>query len=151
MTTHPGTIALGSDHAGFTYKEKTKELLASLGWAVQDYGTASTESTDYPDYSHRVAGAVASGEATFGILICGTGIGMAIVANKHCGIRASNVESPGAARLARAHNDANVLAFGERLVTWETARQIITTFLSTPFEGGRHQRRVEKIHALTHL
>ncbi len=149
--TERGAIAVGSDHAGFSYKERTKEFVTSLGWRVRDFGTTSPESADYPDYGHRVAEAVASGEADYGILICGTGIGMSIVANKHRGIRAANVESVQAARLARAHNNANILAFGERLVPWETAQEIITVFLSTPFEGGRHQRRVDKIHALTDL
>ena len=145
------TIALGSDHAGFEYKEKIKELLTSMSLPFRDFGTTSTESTDYPDYAHSVAKAVGSGEAKFGILVCGTGIGMSIVANKHAGVRASNVESDAAARLAREHNDANVLAIGARITPWETAKEIIRTFVTTQFAGGRHQRRIDKIHALTNL
>lgn len=144
-------IALGADHAGFAYKEKIKDLLKSMGVEFQDFGTQSTDSTDYPDYAHRVAEAVSSGKAEYGILVCGTGIGMSIVANKHRGIRASNVESVEAARLAREHNNANVLAIGARLTPWEKAIEIIKMFLATNFEGGRHQRRVDKIHALTNL
>ena len=142
-------IAIGADHAGFEYKEKLKELLRSLGAEYQDFGTSSLESTDYPDYAHTVATAVGSGKAQLGILICGTGIGMAIVANKHKGVRAANVESVLAATMARSHNDANVLAIGARLTTWEAAKEIVAAFLKTNFEGGRHQRRVEKIQALT--
>lgn len=144
-------IALGADHAGFEYKEKIKGLLKSLGFEFRDFGTNSTESTDYPDYAHAVAEAVGSGAAEYGILVCGTGIGMAIVANKHNGVRAGNVESVEAARMARAHNNANVLAIGARLTPWDMAAEIVKTFLSTAFEGGRHQRRVDKIHTLTNL
>jgi ribose 5-phosphate isomerase B len=144
-------IALGADHAGFEYKEKIKQLLTSLGMAFEDYGTNSAESTDYPDFAHAVAEAVGAGKAEFGILVCGTGIGMAIVANKHNGVRAANVESAEAATMARAHNNANVLAVGARLTAWEKVPEIVKTFLSTKFEGGRHQRRVEKIHSLTNL
>ena len=144
-------IALGADHAGYEYKEKIKELLKSLGIEFQDFGTDSTTSTDYPDYAHKVAEFVASGKAEDGILICGTGIGMSIVANKHKGIRASNVESVNAAKFARSHNNANILAIGSRLTPWETVKEIFKIFLSTKFEGGRHQQRVEKIHSLTNL
>lgn len=144
-------IALGADHAGFEYKERIKELLKSLGLPYQDFGTQTSESTDYPDYAHNVAEAVGSGKAEFGILVCGTGIGMSIVANKHNGVRAGNVESVEGARMARAHNNANVLAIGARLTPWEKAEEIIKTFLATAFEGGRHQRRVDKIHTLTNL
>jgi ribose 5-phosphate isomerase B len=144
-------IAIGADHAGYEMKEKMKDLLKSMGMEFQDFGTHSTESTDYPDYAHKVAEVVSSGKAEFGILICGTGIGMAIVANKHNGVRASNVESVEAARLARSHNNANVLAIGARLTPWEKAKEIIQTFITTKFEGGRHQRRVDKIHSLTNL
>jgi ribose 5-phosphate isomerase B len=144
-------IALGADHAGFEYKEKIKELLKSLGVPFQDFGTKGGESTDYPDYAHAVAEAVASGKAEYGILVCGTGIGMSIVANKHNGIRAGNVESVEGAKMARAHNNANILAIGARLTPWEKAQEIVKTFLSTTFEGGRHQRRVDKIHTLTNL
>jgi ribose 5-phosphate isomerase B len=144
-------IALGADHAGYEMKEKMKSLLKSMGMDFQDFGTNSTESTDYPDYAHKVAEVVSLGKAEFGILVCGTGIGMAITANKHNGVRASNVESVEAARLARSHNNANVLAIGARLTPWDKAKEIIQTFLTTTFEGGRHQRRVDKIHSLTNL
>ncbi len=147
----PRTIAAGSDHAGFEYKQKIVELLRSMGMEVLDFGAASPDSVDYPDYAHSVAGAVASGKAEAGILVCGTGIGMSIVANKHAGIRAANVESVGAARLAREHNDANVLALGARLTGWEQAKEILLAFLSTGFQGGRHQKRVDKIHTITNL
>src|SRR5689334_21703420 len=112
-------IALGADHAGFAYKEKIKELLTSMGVEFRDFGTSSAESTDYPDYAHKAAEAVSSGQAELGILVCGTGIGMSIVANKHKGVRAANVESVQAAQLARQHNNANVLAIGARLTTWD--------------------------------
>ena len=144
-------IALGADHAGFEVKEKIKSLLNSMGLEFKDFGTNSVESTDYPDYAHKVAEAVSSGKAERAILVCGTGIGMSIVANKHNGVRAAVVESVNAAKLAREHNDANVLALGARITPWEQALEIIKTFLSTKFEAGRHQRRVEKIHTLTNL
>ena len=144
-------IVLGADHAGYEFKEKIKALLKSLGYEFVDYGTSSAESTDYPDYGHRVAEAVSNGTAERGILVCGTGIGMSIVANKHEGVRAAAVESVAAAKLSREHNDANILALGARITPWETTQEIIKTFLTTAFEGGRHQRRVEKIHTLTNL
>ena len=138
-------IAIGADHAGYEYKEKLKELLKELRAEFKDFGTTSAESTDYPDFAHSVATAVGSGDAEYGILVCGTGIGMAIAANRHKGIRAANVESVQAATMARSHNNANVLAIGARLTPWETVREIVTAFLKTKFEGGRHQRRVDKI------
>lgn len=144
-------IALGADHAGFEIKERVKELLKKLGYEFQDFGANSPESTDYPDFAHKVAQSVSEGRTDKGILICGTGIGMSIVANKHKGVRAAVVESVAAAKLAREHNDANILALGARLTSWDTAKEIIRTFLSTKFEGGRHQQRVEKIHSLTRL
>jgi ribose 5-phosphate isomerase B len=144
-------IALGADHAGYEFKEKIKELLKSLGFDYKDFGTNSNEATDYPDYAHKVAESVSSGEAEYGILICGTGIGMSMAANKHKGIRASNVESVEAARLARAHNNANILTIGSRLISWSTAVEIIKVFLSTKFEGGRHERRVQKINSVSNL
>ena len=144
-------IALGADHAGFEVKEKIKTFLQSIGYSFQDFGTTSTDSTDYPDYAHTVSEAVASGKAELGILVCGTGIGMSIVANKHNGIRAAVVESTSAAQLARQHNNANILALGARITPWETAQEIIKIFLTTKFEGGRHQRRVDKIHTITNL
>lgn len=144
-------LALASDHAGFEYKQKIRTLLEELGVPYKDYGTSSTESTDYPDWAHRVAEAVSISECDRGILICGTGIGMSIAANKHKGVRAAACESATAARLSRLHNNANILALGERLVGWECVVDIIKMFLTTPFEGGRHERRVNKIHSLTNL
>lgn len=144
-------IAVGADHAGYEYKEKIKELLKSMNIEFQDFGTDSTTSTDYPDFAHKVALDVGSGKAEYGILICGTGIGMSITANKHKGVRASNVESVEGAKLARAHNNSNILAIGSRLTPWETVKEIIKVFISTKFEGGRHAQRVEKIHSLTNL
>lgn len=144
-------VALGADHAGYEYKEKIKKLLASLGVEYKDLGTTSAENTDYPDFAHRVAEEVSNCRSTKGILVCGTGIGMSIVANKHKGVRAAVVESVAAAKLSREHNDANVLAIGARITPWDTAVEIIKTFLFTQFEGGRHQFRVEKIHSLTNL
>jgi ribose 5-phosphate isomerase B len=144
-------VALASDHAGFEYKEHIKKLLDQLAVSFKDYGAFSAESTDYPDWAHRAAEGIIGGECDRGILICGTGIGMSIIANKHKGIRAAACESTTAARLARQHNDANVLALGERITGWESAADIVQTFLSTPFEGGRHERRVNKIHSITGL
>jgi len=151
MTSHNHTIAAGSDHAGFEYKQKIVDLLRTKGLEVLDCGTSSPDSTDYPDYAHKVAQSVSTGKAEFGILVCGTGIGMSITANKHPGIRAANVESVKAAQMAREHNNANILAIGSRLLSWEQAREILEQFLSTEFEGGRHQRRVDKIHDVTNL
>ncbi|MGA3286487.1 MAG: ribose 5-phosphate isomerase B [Bacteroidota bacterium] len=145
-------IAIGSDHAGFEYKERLKKLLDEIGKPYQDFGTTSPDSVDYPDIAHVVSKAVASGKCLQGILICGTGIGMSIVANKHKGIRAAACESPACAKLSREHNDANILCFGARITSWETATEIVKTFLSTPFSGGeRHMCRIEKIHSLTDL
>ncbi len=142
-------IALASDHAGFQYKEKTKAFLKTLNFEFKDFGTFTPDSVDYPDFAHTASEAVSKGECEQGILICGTGIGMSIVANKHKGVRAAACESVSAASLARRHNNANVLCIGERLVTWDVAEEIIRVFLTTNFEAGRHTRRVEKIHSLT--
>lgn len=144
-------IALASDHAGFQYKEDIKKLLDELKLPYRDFGPSTSESTDYPDWGHKASQAVTDGECDQAILICGTGIGMSIVANKHKGVRAAVCESASAARLARQHNDANVLTLGERLTGWEAVVDIVKTFFSTSFEGGRHARRVEKIHSLTKL
>lgn len=144
-------IALASDHAGFEYKVGIKALLEEMKEPYQDFGTLSKESTDYPDWAHAASEAVSRGECEKGILICGTGIGMSIVANKHKGVRAAACESVTAARLARLHNDANILTVGQRVSGWEAVADIVRTFLSTPFEGGRHSRRVNKIHSLTNL
>lgn len=144
-------IAIGSDHAGYEYKEKIKKLLSSMNLSYEDMGTDSPDSTDYPDYGHKVAEAVSRGKAERGILVCGTGIGMSIVANKHKGVRAAAAQSLEAARLSRAHNDANILCIGARVTTWVDAQEIVKVFLGTGFEGGRHQRRVDRIHSLTDL
>ncbi len=141
-------IAIGSDHAGYQLKEVIKARLVASGAEVDDLGTTSEASVDYPDYAAAVARRVASGASDRGILVCGTGIGMAIAANKVNGIRAAPAESLEAARLSRAHNDANVLTLGARLTPADRALDIVQTFLDTPFEGGRHQRRVDEIRAL---
>jgi ribose 5-phosphate isomerase B len=145
-------IAIGSDHAGFEYKENLKNLLKQLGKAFQDFGTSSKTSTDYPDFAHVVSEAVASGKFETGILICGTGIGMSIVANKHKGIRAAVCESAESARLSRAHNNANILCLGARVLSWDKTEEIVKTFLSTPFsDEERHKQRIAKIHSITKL
>jgi len=144
-------IALASDHAGFQYKEDIKKLLDELKLPYKDFGPSTGESTDYPDWGHIASDAVSRGECVQGILVCGTGIGMSIVANKHKGVRAAVCESVTAARLARQHNDANVLTIGERITGWEAVVDIVKVFFSTSFEGGRHARRVGKIHTLTNL
>ena len=141
-------IALGADHAGFHVKETIRKFLEEAGYTVDDLGTWSEESVDYPDYARKVADRVAKGQDQLGILTCGTGIGMAITANKVEGIRAALAHDIATARMAREHNDANVLALGGRVVDEAAALEIVRTFLSTPFAGGRHQRRVDKINAL---
>ena len=144
-------VALASDHAGFEYKEKVKQLLASLNVAFEDFGTNSIDSVDYPDFSHKASEAITNGKCERGIFVCGTGIGMSIVANKHKGIRAAVCESVESVKLTRQHNDANVLCFGARISEWNTTEEMIKVFLTTEFEGGRHLKRVEKIHSLTNL
>ncbi|WP_266203571.1 ribose 5-phosphate isomerase B [Pontibacter kalidii] len=140
-------IAIGGDHAGYTYKSMLKGLLAELGHQVQDFGPDSDASVDYPDHVHPLAKAVASKEADFGILICGSGNGVAITANKYQEIRAALCWLPELAKLAREHNNANVLCIPARFVSEEVAREMVKTFLSTAFEGGRHLNRVNKIAA----
>ena len=141
-------IALASDHAGFHGKEAIKKTLAELGVEYADLGTHSEDSVDYPDYAERVARAVAAGEYERGILVCGSGIGMEIAANKVPGIRAALAWNEETARLARTHNDANIVAVGERTTPPETIDRIIRIFLTTEFAGGRHARRIEKIAKL---
>jgi ribose 5-phosphate isomerase B len=143
------TIAIGSDHAGFRYKQELADFLRASGYTVEDFGTHSLDSVDYPDFAAAVGRAVASGNAPFGVLVCGSGIGVSITANKVAGVRAANCLTEEMARLARQHNNANVVTLGERLVTLDAAKEIINTFLETAFEGGRHEKRVEKIHTLT--
>ena len=143
-------IALGADHAGVQLKADIKKFLDERGVPYTDFGTNTTDSVDYPDFAATVARAVADGSHDRGLLFCGSGIGMAMAANKVPGVRAASVVDEVSTRLSREHNDANVLALGERLTPVETARQLVTTFLDTPFGGGRHQRRVDKISALDH-
>lgn len=142
-------IAIGSDHAGFELKKIIIDWLNEHEHQVLDFGAFSSESVDYPDYAYPTAESVAAGISDFGILICGTGTGMCITANKITGIRAANCITPEMAKLSREHNNANVLAMGSRLIDAETARRITSVFLETDFEGGRHMIRVEKIHSLT--
>ena len=139
-------IALAADHGGVDYKDRIAEMLRSDGYDVLDFGVHSHESVDYPDYARQAADAVSRGEVENAIIVCGSGIGVSIVANKSHGVRAANCTSPEMARLSREHNHANVLTLGERLVDWETARQIVETFLQTPPSNDeRHVRRVGKI------
>jgi len=141
-------ISIGSDHAGFAYKESLKSMLVAEGHEVVDVGTHSEERADYPDYGVAAARLVADGTVRFGVLVCGSGIGISIAANKVNGIRAANCTTVEMAMLARQHNDANMVAVGQRLVTEAEAIAIVKAFLSTDFEGGRHADRVAKIHAL---
>jgi len=142
-------IAIGADHAGFHAKQLLAEHLCAAGYQVHDLGTFSEESVDYPDIAVAVARCVAHGEDELGILLCGSGIGVSIVANKIVGIRAANCCTPTMARLAREHNNANILCMGARLHTTDELIAITDAFVSASFEGGRHQRRVEKIHSTT--
>jgi ribose 5-phosphate isomerase B len=141
-------VVIGADHAGFELKEIIKETLDELRVAYKDVGTNSDESVDYPDYAAKVGRAVAGGEFDRGILVCGTGIGMALAANKIAGVRAAPVVDLESARLAREHNNANVLAIGARVTAPERALDLVRTFLRTEFEGGRHERRLQKVAAL---
>ncbi|MCW3122988.1 MAG: ribose 5-phosphate isomerase [Flavipsychrobacter sp.] len=138
-------LAIGSDHAGFEYKEEIKKKLQAAGWLVEDKGTYSLDSTDYPDYAHPLATMVEDGKATAGILICGSGNGVCMTANKHAGIRAALCWTDELASLARQHNNANVLCIPSRFVSLQLSEQMTDTFLATEFEGGRHEKRVEKI------
>ena len=138
-------ILIASDHAGFELKGKLEQALGSLGYDVEDLGTNSTDSTDYADYAHALAQKVSDGEAKRGVLLCGTGLGMSYAANRHPHVRAAVAWSPEVAKLSREHNDANVLVLPARFVTDEQGIEILKTWLDTPFEGGRHARRVEKI------
>lgn len=140
-------IAIASDHAGFQYKQAIAAVLRAQGHEVVDFGTSSTDSVDYPDFIRPAAAAVASGQCERGIVLGGSGNGEAMAANRQRGVRCAlcwNVES---ARLARAHNDANMLSLGERMVSQELALEIVATWLATPFEGGRHVARIQKLDA----
>ena len=137
-------VALGSDHAGFGLKEFVKEQLSARGIEVVDLGTDSTLSVDYPDYARKVCEAVLDGSADRGILFCGTGLGMSMMANRFRGIRAALCHDHFTAQAARSHNDANVLTLGGRILGTDLAREIVDTWLDTPFEGDRHQKRIHK-------
>lgn len=141
-------IFLGADHAGFQLKEHVKASLSALGHEVTDVGTHAEDSVDYPDYAARVGEAVARGDADFGVLVCGTGLGMAIAANKVNGVRAIQASDPEMARMSRLHNDANVVTLPGRYITPEQADAVLDAFLGTQFEAGRHQRRIDMISEL---
>jgi len=141
----PSQVLIAADHGGFEMKEAVKAKFSDIEWI--DLGTDSTDSVDYPDYAHAMAQAIQDGQAAFGILVCGSGIGISIAANRHAHIRAGLCTDTTMARLTRGHNDANVLALGARITGLESAFDIVQTFLHTPFEGGRHQRRVDKLSA----
>ncbi len=138
-------IAIGSDHAGFSYKEAIKDHLTQAGFEVNDLGTFTDASCDYPDYAHAVASAVEAGVSLFGVLVCGSANGVAITANKQAGIRAAICWEKEIAILARAHNDANIICVPARFVPVDAALEMVDVFLSTEFEGGRHATRVGKI------
>jgi ribose 5-phosphate isomerase B len=138
-------IAIGADHAGYELKKVIKNFLENIGHFVEDFGTHSAESTDYPDYAHPVAQKVENKEFNFGVLICGSANGISITANKYKGIRSAICWKEELAELARQHNDANIIALPARFITEEEALKAVTKFIETPFEGGRHQKRVEKI------
>jgi len=141
-------IAIGADHAGFALKDQVRDALREAGHEVVDVGTSSTESTDYPDYAGAVAHDVVSGAVERGILVCSTGVGMSIAANKVDGIRAALGVNPDEVRLTRAHNDANIITLGARYTDAQAAKEMVRVFLETPFDGGRHARRVGKIAQL---
>ena len=143
-------IPIASDHAGFEMKEQLEQRLKARGYDVKDLGTDSPASTDYADYAHPLADMVSRGDVKRGVLLCGTGLGMAYAANRHPHVRAAVVWSPEIAELARKHNDANVLVLPSRFLSPEDAEKILDVFLSTEFEGGRHVRRVEKIETEEH-
>ncbi len=144
-------IAVAADHAGFALKEKLRESLRAQGHEVVDYGTSSETSCDYPDFAAPVARAVAAGDAERGVLVCYTGVGMSMAANKVSGVRAAVAFRPDEVELTRAHNDANVLTLGAKFTDLKTAEELVDVFLRTPFEGGRHARRVGKISGLEHV
>lgn len=138
-------IAIGGDHAGYAYKERLSELLKNNGYKVRDFGPYTDASVDYPDYIHPLCGAVESGEYEQGVILCGSGNGVAITANKHQGIRAAICWNEELAVLARQHNDANLISIPSRFVSFELVEKMVLQFLNTEFEGGRHARRVNKI------
>lgn len=141
-------IAMASDHGGLDLKNRVKQYLEECGHQVVDFGTYTADSCDYPDFARLCAEAVANGSCERGIVVCTTGIGVSIVANKVKGVRCALCTNSDMATMTRRHNNANVLAMGQRYVDFDTAKQIVNAFLSTPFDGGRHQRRVDKIETL---
>ena len=141
-------IAIGSDHAGFEYKQQIVSWLEEKGFEINDLGVHNPESSDYPDFAHPVAHEVEKADASFGILLCGSANGVAMTANKHQGIRAALCWQPDVARITRQHNNANIICIPSRFVSLEYAKQMIEAFIETPFEGGRHQRRVSKISCM---
>ena len=143
------TIAVASDHAGFDLKEILKSDLRQAGYAVLDLGTNSTASVDYPDFGAAMGDTIAAGRADKGVLVCGSGIGISMAANRNPKVRAALVHDVTSARLSRMHNDANVVAFGQRLIGIEVAREALKVFLATPFEGGRHAGRVAKLSGVS--
>jgi ribose 5-phosphate isomerase B len=141
-------VFIGSDHAGFEFKTELKKFLEATGFSVTDVGAYDTSSVDYPDYAHPVAEAVEQGRASFGVLICGSANGVCITANKHQGVRAALCWQPEIAQLARQHNNANVVCIPARFIDLKTAKDIVGIFAETPFEGGRHSNRVQKISCM---
>ena len=141
-------IALGADHAGYEYKDKLISYLTENGYSCVDCGTNGPESVDYPVYARKVCELVRSKECDFGILVCGTGIGMSIAANKHRGIRAALCNEPESTAMTRHHNNSNVLCLGARMIPFETALELTNVFISTEFDGGRHERRIEMLDKL---
>lgn len=138
-------IAFASDHAGYALKQVLEEYVKTKGYEVEDFGTYSEESCDYPDFAHPAAAAIEAGECAFGIAMCGTGNGIQMTLNKHQGIRAALCWQPALATLAKEHNNANVLVLPARFITEELAKEVVDAYLDAKFEGGRHQRRIDKI------
>jgi ribose 5-phosphate isomerase B len=145
MNNNLPNIVIGSDHAGFEQKEAVKLFVESLGYSVKDFGPYNTDSVDYPDYAHKVANDVLSEANTIGILLCGSGNGVCLTANKHAGIRAALCWLPELGALAKQHNNANILCLPARYINNSTATEIVAAYLNASFEGGRHEKRVEKI------
>jgi ribose 5-phosphate isomerase B len=141
----PKSIAIGGDHAGFELKEKVRKWLLDQGMELKDFGTSSEDSVDYPDFAHAVAGDVEEGKHEMGILVCGTGIGVDMAANKHQGIRSALCWNKDIGKLAKSHNNANVVCLPGRFISFEEAKEILTVFFATEFAGGRHQNRIDKI------
>lgn len=138
-------VGLASDHAGFEFKEKIKSLLQSEGYEIQDFGTYSTDSCDYPDFAHQLANAVEQKKVDIGVSLCGSANGINITANKHQGIRSAICWTEEIAKLARQHNDANICSMPARFISFDEVKKIVSAFFSTEFEGGRHQKRIDKI------